>query len=79
MDSMVKTIIAIKRELDDAWSIQDTGASEKRKESHSSSKSGKKRRTSVPRGYSVQGHGYQGQGQGRATNRAGPMICFYCH
>ena len=61
---MVRTTMAIEREIDDALSIRDVGASEKRKESHSSSNSGKKRRTSVPRGYSVQGRGYQGQGQG---------------
>ena len=42
MDFMVKTAMAIEREIDDARSIQDVGASEKRKESHSSSSSGKK-------------------------------------
>ena len=32
MDSMVSTTMAIEREIDDAWSIRDAGASEKRKE-----------------------------------------------
>ena len=79
MDSMVKTAMAIEREIDDARSIRDASASEKRKESCSSSSSGKKRRTSVPRGHSVQGCGYQSQGQGRDASQAGLMICFYCH
>ena len=79
MDSMVRTVMAIEREIDDARSIRDAGASEKRKESYSSSSSGKKWRTSAPRGHSVQGRDYQGQGQGRDTSQAGPMICFYYH
>ena len=32
MDSMISTTMAIEREIDDAWSIRDMGASEKRKE-----------------------------------------------
>ena len=35
--------------------------------------------TSFPRGHSVQGRGYQGQGQARDASQAGPMICFYCN
>ena len=54
-------------------------SSKKMKESHSSSSSGKKWRISVPPRHSVQGHVYQGQGQGRDGSQAGPMICFYCH
>ena len=43
MNSMVKTAMAIEREVDDARSIQNAGASDKRKESQlSSSSSGKK-------------------------------------
>ena len=50
MDSMVKTTMTIEREVDDARSIQDVGAKDKRKESQlSSSSSGKKQRTSTPR------------------------------
>ena len=79
MDSMVSTAMAIEREIDDARSIRDAGASEKRKEDQPSSSSRKKQRTSIPRGHSVQGRDYQGQGQGRDASQAGPMICFYCH
>ena len=32
MDSMVRTALAIEKEIDDAQSIQDTGAGDKRKE-----------------------------------------------
>ena len=43
LDSMVKTAMAIEREVDDARSIRDTGAKNKRKDSEpSSSSSGKK-------------------------------------
>ena len=44
MDSIARTPMAIEREMDDARSIQDAGASDKRKESRlSSSSSGKNR------------------------------------
>ena len=42
MDAMVKTAMAIEREIDDARSIQDAGTSRKRKEDQPSSSSGKK-------------------------------------
>ena len=46
---MVKTTMAIEREVDDARNIRDTGASDKRKESQLSSSSlGKKQRTFAP-------------------------------
>ena len=49
---MVKIAMAIKREVDEAWSIQDAGASDKRKESQLSySSSGMKKRTSTLRGF----------------------------
>ena len=52
MDSMVRTAMAIEREVDDAQSIQDADASDKMKESQLySSSSGKKHRTSTPRGF----------------------------
>ena len=52
LDSMVKTAMAIEREVDDARSIGDAGAKDKRKESQpSSSSSGKKQRTSAPQGF----------------------------
>ena len=42
MDSMVRTTMTIEREIEDARSTRDAGASGKRKESQSSSSSGKK-------------------------------------
>ena len=60
MDSMVRTAMAIEREIDDARSIRDTGASDKRKEGQSSSSSRKKHKASGSRGFQGQGHGYQG-------------------
>ena len=49
MDSMVMIAMAIEREVDDTRSIQDTGASDKLKESQLSlSISRKKQRTSTP-------------------------------
>ena len=69
MDSMVRTALAIEREIDDARSIQDRGAGDKRKEGQSSSSSGKKQRASVPRGFSGQGRGFQGQIQIKAPSQ----------
>ena len=52
MDSMVSTTLIIEREVDDARSIRDAGASNKKRGSQaSSSGSGKKQRTFVPRGF----------------------------
>ena len=48
MDYMVNTTMAIERAIDDAWSIRDAGASEKRKEDQPSSSSRKKQRNSIP-------------------------------
>ena len=42
MDSMVGMTLTIEREIEDAWSTRDAGVSDKRKESQSSSSSGKK-------------------------------------
>ena len=60
MDSMVRTALNIEREIDDARSIRDTSAGDKRKEGQPSSSSGKKQRNSVPRGFLGQGHDFQG-------------------
>ena len=60
MDSMVRTTMTIEKEIDDARSIQDTGASDRRKEGQPSSSSGKKQKTSIPREFRGQGRGYQG-------------------
>ena len=48
MDSMIRITMAIKREIDDAKSIQDAGANGKKKESQPSSYTVKKQRTSTP-------------------------------
>ena len=79
MDSMVRTALAIERKIDDAQSIRDTGPGDKRKEGLPSSSSGKKKRTSVPRGFSGQGCDFQGQSQIRAPSQSGPMTCYHCH
>ena len=42
MDSMVRTAMAIEREIEDAWSIRVAGTSEKRKEDQPSSNLGKR-------------------------------------
>ena len=58
-DSMVKMAMTIKREVDNARSIQDAGAGFKRKESQLSSSSlGKKQMTSAPRWFQGQGCDY---------------------
>ena len=57
---MVRTSLAIEREVDDTQSIRDLGAGAKRKENQYSSNSGKKKKTSIPRGFQRLGHGYQG-------------------
>ena len=50
---MVKTVMAIEREreIEDAQSIRDTGASGKRKKDQPSSSLGKKQKTSIPKGF----------------------------
>ena len=79
LDSMVSTALIIEREVDDTRSIRDVGASDKKRGSQaSSSGSGKKQRTSVPRGFQGWGHSQQGQGQVRVTSQAGKMTCFHC-
>ena len=51
MDYMVRTAMAIGREIEDARSIRDAGSSEKRRENKSSSSSGKMQRTSASPGF----------------------------
>ena len=61
IDSVVMKAMAIEREVDDARSIQNAGASDKRKESQLSfSSSGKKQKTSALRGFQRQGRDYEG-------------------
>ena len=78
MDFIVKTTMAIVREIEDAGSIRDTGASDKRKEGQPSSSSGKKLKASSSRGFQGQGRVYQGQGHIKAPSQSGPMTCFHC-
>ena len=56
MDSMVGTALTIEREIDDARSTRTVGVSSKRKESQSSSSSGKKPRASSSRGFQSRDH-----------------------
>ena len=56
IDSMVGTALTIEREIEDAQSTRDAGVSSKRKESQSSSSSGKKPRDSSSRGFQSRGH-----------------------
>ena len=52
LDLMVRTTMAIEREVDDARNIRDADAKDKRKESQpSSSGSGKKQKTSTLQGF----------------------------
>ena len=60
MDSMVGTTLTIERDIEEARSTWDVGVSIKRKESQSSSSSGKKQRASSSRGF--QGRSHPGQG-----------------
>ena len=61
MDSMVGTALTIEREIEDARSTRDAGASSKRKDSQSSSNSRKRQRASSSRGSQSRGHPSQGQ------------------
>ena len=60
MDSMVRMAMTIEREMEDARSTRDAGASGKRKESQFSSSSGKKQRASSLRGFQIRSHMGQG-------------------
>ena len=79
MDYMVTTAMAIEREIDDAWSIRDAGTGGKRKESQTSSHSGKKPKASSSLGFQGQGRGYQGQSQTRTPSQSEPITCYHCH
>ena len=69
MDSMVGITMTKEREIEDARSTRDVSASDKRKESQSSSSSGKKTRASNSRGFQSRGH--PGQGRIRVASQAG--------
>ena len=79
MDSIVRTSIAIEREIEDAQRIRDVGANDKRKEDRPSSSSGKKLKASNSRGFQGHGRGYQGQGYIRAPSQSEPITCFHSH
>ena len=74
MDSMVGTALTIEREIEDARSIREASFSSKRKDSQSSSNSGKRQRASSSRGSQSRGH--SGQGQMRVASQAGQMVCY---
>ena len=76
---MVRTTLAIGIGVDDTRSIRDMGASTKRKANQSSSNSGWKRKTFIPRGFQERGDGYQGQGRVGASSQTGQMTCYHCH
>ena len=79
MNIMVRTAMAIEREIEDARSIRDTGTNGKRKEDRSSSNTGKKQKTAIPRGFQGRGRGYQGQGRVETSSQMGQMTCYYFH
>ena len=76
MDSMVGTTLTIEKEIEDAHSTRDAGASGKRKESRSSSSLGNKPGASSSRGFQIRGH--PGQGQIRVADQDGQMVCYHC-
>ena len=71
--------MAIEREIDDAGSTRDVGASGKRKEDQSSSRSGKKQKASSSRGFQGRGRDHKGQGQIKASSQSWQMTCYFCH
>ena len=73
---MVGTALTIEREIEDARSTRDASVSGKRKDSQSSSSSGKRQRASSSRGFQSRGH--PGQGQMRVAGQAGHMVCYHC-
>ena len=85
MDSMVGTTLTIEREIEDARSTRDASVSGKRKDSQSSSSSGKRQRASCLRGSQSHNHLGQGQmrvagqaGKMRVASQAGQMVCYHC-
>ena len=88
-DLMVKTAMAIGKEVDDARNIRDAGVKDKMKESQpSSSSSRKKQWTPTPQWFQGQGRSYQGQGQGQSSHsgkhfealkQIWQRTCFHCH
>ena len=69
---MVRTSLAIEREVEDTRSIRDMDASAKRKENQSSFSSKKKQKISVL-------HESKGQGRVGSSSQMGQMTCYHCH
>ena len=85
MDTMVGTALTIERDIEDARSTRDASVSGKRKDSQSSSNSGKRQRASISRGSQSRGHSSQGQmrvaghaRQVRFASQAGQVVCYHC-
>ena len=76
MDFIVMTTMTIEREIEGARSTRDTSVSSERKESQSSSSSGKKPKVSSSHGF--QGRDHLGQGQIRVSSQVGQMVCYHC-
>ena len=72
---MVGTALTIEREIEDARSTRDASVSSKRKDSQSSSSSGKRQRASSLRG--SQSCGHPGQEQMRVSGQVGQMVCYH--
>ena len=73
---MVGTALTIERKIEDARSTRDASVSGKRKDSQSSSSSGKRQRASSSRGSQSRGH--PSQGQMRVAGQAGQIVCYHC-
>ena len=69
MDFMVRTTMAIEREIEDARSIRTAGISERKTDQPSSSLR-KRHKTSTARVVQGRGFGHQGQGQVKASSQA---------
>ena len=70
MDSMVRTVMTIERDIDDARSIRDKSVGDKGKKGQPSSSKRKKLKASSSRGFQGQGRNYQGQGHIRAPSQS---------
>ena len=73
---MVGTALTIERDIEDARSTRDASVNSKRKDSQSSSSSGKRQRASNSREFQSSGH--PGRGQMRVAGQAEQMVCYHC-
>ena len=72
----VARFIELARFADDYVANDLAKVSSKRKDSQSSSNSGKRQRASSSRGFQSRGH--PGQGQMRVTGHARQLVCYHC-